>query len=50
MTTRLPFVQVSGDSSFPYSVPPLSAPAGPFQNQNTSFVNYAVDACMFDFI
>lgn len=50
MTSRLPFVQVCGNSSLPYSVPGLFSPSGPFQNQNTSFVTYAVDACMFDFI
>jgi len=50
MASRLPFVQVCGDSSLPYSAPALYSPAGPFNNQNASFVTYAVDACMFDFI
>lgn len=50
LTSRLPFVQVCGNSTLPYSVPGLFSPPGPFQNQNTSFVTYAVDACMFDFI
>jgi len=47
----LPFCTVAaGSSAFPFAAAPNYAPAGPFNNANSSIMTYNVDSVTIDFI